>query len=145
MKFDRSEQITGADLTPGAVLLSFFRARLTDVLEALERLKLQPDAFVIDRQRGTVALFPEGEEDLRRALLPLGAVTEGGYFRLLLRGHRLSDGRGLAGLWESVLAHHEIPLRLSCSDSTGITQYLPLTSRPAVLALLEQTFNIRVV
>ena len=145
MKFDRNEAVTGADLTAGVVLLTLPRVRMTEVLDRLEQEPLQVDAFVIDRQRVTAAVFPSDEESLRRALLPLGAVTEGGYFRLLLRGRRLSDGRGLAGLWESVLAHHQIPLRLSCSDGEGITQYLPLTSRPAVLALLEQTFNIRVV
>ena len=145
MKFDRKEAVTGADLTEGVVMITVPRSRMTEVLERLEKENLQLDAFVIDRQRVTAAVFPTDEESLRRALLPLGAVTEGGYFRLLLRGHRLSDGRGLAGLWESVLSHHEIPLRLSCSDGEGVTQYLPLTSRPAVVALLEQTFNVRVV
>lgn len=147
MKFNLEETVTGADLRPGAVLLTFPREQLPEVLFLLGKQGVLIDAFVVDRDRVTAAVFFPEEEDpeQREALIRQGITSEAGYFRLILRGSRLSEGRGLAALWETVLAEERIPLRLSCADCNGITQYLPVVSRPAVLSLLDRTFGIKVV
>ncbi len=145
MKFNLEETVTGVDLRPGASVLVFSRDQLTEVLRSLEEKKASVDAFAVDRQRVTAAVFfPEGT-DPSEALLGRGVLSEGGFFRLTLRGRRLTEGKGLAALWESVLADERIPLRLSCSDCNGITQYLPDSAKNAVLELLHRTFGIRAV
>lgn len=144
MKFDPEESVTGASFRPDAVLLIFSRGRLQEVLEVLEREGIAVDSFLVERERVTAAVFfPEGRSDLPDALFRQGILSEDGFFRLILRGSRLSEGRGIAALWESVLAREQIPVRLACSDSTGVTQYLPTARRFAVSELLNRTFGIR--
>ncbi len=146
MRFNLEETVNGADLRPNATVLTFSRERLPEVLGYMGEYSVFTDAFVVDRQRvSAVVFFPEDGTDWGDLLLKKGISSEQGYFRLRLRGNRLSEGRGLAALWESVLSEAKVPLRLSCADGCGITQYLPAASRSKVLFLLEQTFGIRVV
>jgi len=143
MRFDLSEQVTGAELRSGVGIFTFGREALEGMLTRFGEIGLEVDAFTVDRDRVTAAvLFPEGEEFPKEGFGP--ELEEEEYFRLTLGGRRLREGRGLGGTWETVLAAEGIPLRLSCADGTGIVQYLPLRTRPAVLMLLERTFGIRI-
>lgn len=145
MKFNLEETVTGVDLHPGAVLLVFPRDGMTEVLKLLGTDSALVDAFVVDRQRVTMAVYFPEDAPSPEELLSKGVIVEPGYFRLTLQGHRLTEGKGLAALWESVLADEKIPLRLSCSDCAGITQYLPDSAKNAVLELLNRTFGIKAV
>lgn len=142
MKFNLEETVTGADLRPDGAILTFPRERLLRILDLLKEAKADVDAFTVDRNRVTAAVFFSSPAPLP-PLLQEGVSVEHGFFRLTLRGSRLTEGKGLWALWESVLARENIPLRLSCADACGITQYLPDAARPKILALLEQTFGIR--
>lgn len=146
MKFNLEETVTGADLRSGAVILTFSRDQSSEILTLLGRSEVSVDAFVVDRKRVTAAVFfPEEEKAQCEALIRQGVTAESGYFRLMLKGSRLTEGRGLAALWESVLSDEKIPVRIACADCTGITQYLPVSTRPAVLDLLNRTFGIKAV
>ncbi len=143
MKFNLEETVTGADLRPGAVLLVFPRERLTEILRKLQERTISVDAFVVDRERVTMAVYFSEDPGNCGDFSEKDLIVEQNYFRLTLRGHRLTEGRGLAALWESVLSDERIPLRLSCSDCSGITQYLPDSAKNAVLELLNRTFGIQ--
>lgn len=143
MKFNLEETVTGADLRSNASLLVFDRENLREILLLLENRSVAPDAFVVDRERVTMAVFfPDGAPTSEMwNTHPI--LTEDGYFRLTLQGHRLTEGKGLAALWSSVLTDENIPIRLSCSDCGGVVQYLPDAARETVLRLLNRTFGIR--
>ncbi|MBO5249043.1 MAG: hypothetical protein J6B54_07170 [Clostridia bacterium] len=143
MKFNLEETVTGADLRNNASLLVFAREKLREILLLLETQNVAPDAFVVDRERVTMAVFfPDGTPP-SETWSTHQVLAEDGYFRLTLQGHRLTEGKGLAALWDSVLADENIPLRLSCSDCGGVVQYLPDAARDTVLQLLNRTFGIR--
>ncbi len=143
MKFNLEETVTGADLRPGAILLVFPRERLTEILNTLGEQCISVDAFVVDREKVTMAVYFPEDAGTPDGLSEQDLIVEQNYFRLTLRGHRLTEGKGLAALWESVLADENIPLRLSCSDCSGITQYLPDSAKNVVLELLNRTFGIQ--
>ena len=144
MKFNLEETVTGVDLKPGATLLFFPRERMPELLKKLEDINVFIDAFTIDQAKGVMAIFPQ-ENDLNLSELLDDISIEKEVFRLTLRGHRLTEGKGLATLWESVLADQKIPPRLSCSNCAGITHYFPESERETVLQLLDRTFGIRAV
>lgn len=145
MKFDLSDRITGADLCPNVLILSFSRHQLDGVLSALGDLGLIPDAFSVQKEQVTAAvILPEGIT-VAQLNLPADVSVEENCFRLLLRGRRLDQSRGLGGTWEALLKSEGIPVLFSCADTTGIVQYLPDRARPAILSLLNSTFSIRVV
>lgn len=141
MKFNLEETVTGADLRPDGAILTFPRNFLPEALDLLSQMRGEVDAFTVDENRVTAAVFFPSKASLS-PLLQQGVSVERGFFRLTLRGSRLSEGKGLWALWESLLAKEKIPLRLSCSDACGITQYLPDAARPRILELLHQTFGI---
>ncbi len=144
MKFNLKETVVGADITPGAVLLFFPRERMNELFQRLEEQKVFIDAFTADETRGVMAIFPQRKGADFSELLD-GVTVETEVFRLTLRGHRLTEGKGLAALWESVLSDAKIPLPLACSNCGGVTHYLPEAARNTVLTLLERTFGIRAV
>ncbi len=144
MKFNLEETVTGADLKPGATLLFFPREQMPELLKKLGERKVFIDSFIVDETQGTMAIFPQNKTTDFAELLD-GVSVENEVFRLTLRGHRLTEGKGLAALWESVLADQEIFPRLSCSNCSGITHYFPESARQTVLQLLDRTFGIRAV
>ena len=144
MKFNLEETITGADLKPGATLLFFPRERLSKILKTLGEQKVSIDAFFIRETKGIMAIFPLDEIPNLPELLDCDSI-EPNAFRLTLHGHRLTEGKGLAALWESVLLDQNIPPVLSASNCSGITHYFPESARKTVLELLDRTFGIRAV
>lgn len=144
MKFNLEETVTGADLKPGAVLLFFSREQMSEILAKLGEHNVFIDAFTVEETQGIMAIFPT-EEIADLPELSYCDSIEKEVFRLTLRGHRLTEGKGLAALWESVLTDAGISIRLSCSNCAGITHYLPESARKTVLELLERTFGIRAV
>ena len=145
MKFDLTERVTGADLCPNVAVLSFPRDLFDEVLSVLEQADLIPDAFSVQQNSVTAAVILPEERSDGLPTLPQNVSVEEDCFRLILRGRRLQEHRGLGGSWEAVLAREEIPVFFSCSDAVSITQYLPNRARPAVLALLNSAFSIHVI
>lgn len=139
MKFNLEERVTGADFRPNATILTFPRALLEEVLHLLTQHALLPDAFSADGERGTMAVFFEGD----LPTLPPQVLATAGFFRLTLRGSRLTQGMGLTALWSSVLTDSGIEVPLSCGDCNGISLYLADAHRPVVEELLHKTFGIQ--
>ncbi len=142
MKFNLEETVTGADLSPGLVLLKVPRNQFVVLLERLEENSIPVEGLLGDLEQG-MAVVRGDLSPYAEALRSIpGLALEPEYFRLTLRGHRLYGETGLGKLWNSLLADRGISPVLSDASSGGITQYFPEAARELVLTLLKSTFGI---